>query len=543
MVFHGGPDGIWSNPTGPISSLAATVIESNVVGSSWPFAIAVVGDVNGDGYDDLAVSKFAWFPVNPPASSQYLGAVWVFHGSASGVTATNPGQADRRIESSTAGAEFGWSLDGAGDVNGDGYADLIVGADEWSDDPSQTYEGAAFVFQGSANGITATTTAEADATIEGNEPNALAGYSVAGIGDVNGDGYDDVAVGISDLSHPEPSEGGIAVFHGSMAGIASNTTQPPADVADALIEGNGNGYLGGSVDGAGDVNGDGFGDLIVGNPFWGDLAHIGEGVAVIFHGGPAGIASNGSAPFVDVANTEIQGNPNPHATWILGGSVGGIGDLNGDGFADVVLGAAGFSNPESQEGGFFVFHGGPEGVPHSRVEPVHEVADAVIEGNMAVLYLGDSPPAGGDVNGDGYSDLILGAGRWNDDPVQTMEGAVFIYHGGADALAQEADEYHNFSVAGALFGSPARGAGDLNGDGFADFVVGAPFHDVVSSSEGSVHVFYGSTDPSLSGPDWSFFGQDFRGWTGVGVGSAGDLTATGSGTWRWVRPCEQSRDR
>lgn len=530
MVFHGGPGGIASNGSGPIGPAANTVIETNLAHLLyWPGSLAIVGDVNGDGYDDLAVGYSVWDPASPSSPSNLNGAVWLFHGSAGGISANSLADADAFIESAVLGAQFGYSLEAAGDVNGDGYADVIVGSVTWHDDPSQTGEGAAFVFHGSGLGVTAISLDQADSVIEGNEQGLWTSDAVAGLGDVNGDGFDDVAVSMPFLSHPEFQEGGVAILYGSSTGIDDNPILSLAAGADTLIEGNSavGGLVTADVAGAGDVDGDGFDDVILGSAFWGDSpANISEGVVVVYHGSPSGIDPNPTGSFVDIADSVIEGNPSPHTQRHLGNSVAAAGDVNGDGFSDVVVGGE-FDNPEVDEGAQFVFFGSSDGVLTSRVEPVENVAIVVIEGDQAYQYLGSGPPAGGDFNGDGFSDLLVGLPQY--DLPEQNEGIVRIYHGGADTLAQEADAHHDFSVAGATFGSAASNAGDLNGDGFSDFVVGAPFHDVVFSEEGSAHVFYGSTDPSLSGPDWSFGGQYQGGRAGVGVASAGDLNGDGYG--------------
>ena len=174
------------------------------------------------------------------------GAAFVYHGSASGVNTA----AAVTLESNQADANLGYSVAGAGDVNGDGYSDVIVGAPFF--DKGQTDEGAAFVYHGSASGVNPI----AAVTLEQNQALAQLGASVAGAGDVNGDGYGDVIVGAPNGQF----FGGVAfVYHGGASGV--DTT------ADAQLESNqAFAQLGASVAGAGDVNGDGYGDVIVGAP-------------------------------------------------------------------------------------------------------------------------------------------------------------------------------------------------------------------------------------------------------------------------------------
>lgn len=518
LVFHGGPGGIASNGAGALVPNA--VIESNLAGFHFPTSLAVIGDVDGDGFDDIAAGETRWDPVNPPASTQLWGAVWIFEGSALGITASNLSHSDSSLYSGVQGAALGVSVAGAGDCNGDGFSDMVVGAWLWSDDPAQPSEGMAWVVLGSETGIS-----QDGGLIEGNQAQAYAGLNVAGVGDVNGDGFDDIAVGAPFLDHGEPDEGAVVIFHGNDGGIDSNPTEALADAADSLIEGNLDFNTFSSFSGAGDINGDGYGDLVVGSGLWGDSpSHPGEGVALVYHGGPMGIPSNGSASAADVADTVIEGNPSPHGGIELGDQVAGVGDVNGDGFSDLVLGANRFANGDVDEGALFVFHGRQGGIPNSRTNPVEEVADNVIEGNSAGLFLGGTRPAAGDVNGDGYSDLVAPVPHYAAS--EHAEGAVLIYHGGGDVPRSDPDARYDEPIANSHLGYPAAGVGDLNGDGYADFAAGAPLD---GGWMGKVHVFYGSPGAVLTTPDWSYVGSFVGGRTGQSVASAGDVNGDGFG--------------
>jgi hypothetical protein len=138
------------------------------------------------------------------------GAAFVFLGSASGIASGNPASAAAQLESDQVFANFGVSVAGAGDVNDDGYADVIVGARFY--DAGQANEGAAFVFLGSASGIASGNPATAAAQLEVDQTNANLGYSVAGAGDVNGDGYADVIVGSRFYDAGQTNEGTAFVF-------------------------------------------------------------------------------------------------------------------------------------------------------------------------------------------------------------------------------------------------------------------------------------------------------------------------------------------
>src|SRR5439155_970301 len=202
------------------------------------------------------------------------GRAFVFLGSASGLASTPAWTA----ESDQASADFGASVATAGDVNGDGYADVIVGAHLY--DNGQSNEGRAFVYLGSASGLASTPAW----TAESNQANADFGTSVAAAGDVNSDGFGDVIVGADLYDNGQTDEGRIFVYLGSATGLAPapdwTADSNQADAAFAF-----------SVAAAGDVNGDGFGDVIAGAPAF-DNGQTDEGRAFVFLGSGAGLAAS-----------------------------------------------------------------------------------------------------------------------------------------------------------------------------------------------------------------------------------------------------------
>jgi hypothetical protein len=163
-------------------------------------------------------------------------------------------------------------------VNGDGYADVIVGARGYN--AGKSNEGAAFVFLGSASGVSDGNPATADAQLESNQTDAYLGESVSGAGDVNGDGYADVIVGAYLYNAGSTDEGAAFIFLGSASGIADGT---PSNAAAKLESNKANANLGTSVSAAGDVNGDGYADVIVGAPYY-TKGQSDEGVALVFLG-------------------------------------------------------------------------------------------------------------------------------------------------------------------------------------------------------------------------------------------------------------------
>jgi len=165
---------------------------------------------------------------------------------------------------------------------------------------------------------------------------------------------------------------------------------------------------------AGDVNGDGYSDVIIGSHFYTDGANTNEGRAFVYYGSPAGISTSPDSTPDDA----------DQANSFFGRSVACAGDVNGDGYSDVIQGAYNYDNPESNEGAAFVYHGSTTGI--------NAVAVSMVESNQANAILGYAVASAGDVNGDGYSDLIVGA--YGFDNIQTNEGTYFVYHGNSPGI-------------------------------------------------------------------------------------------------------------
>jgi hypothetical protein len=253
FVYHGSARGLSATP--------AWTAESDETFAYFGVSVGTAGDVNGDGYADVIVGAFDYD--NGQTSE---GGAFVYHGSAAGLSATP----DWTAESNQRYADFGYSVGTAGDVNGDGYADSIVGAPFY--DGGQTSEGGAFVYHGSAGGLSTTP----DWTAESDQADARFGVSVASAGDVNGDGYADAIVGAHQYNNGQTSEGVAFIYHGDAAGLSTAPSRR-AESDQTLAQ------FGRSVGTAGDVNADGFAELIVGAPYY-DSGQFDEGVVFVWRG-------------------------------------------------------------------------------------------------------------------------------------------------------------------------------------------------------------------------------------------------------------------
>ncbi len=472
-VYHGSAGGL--------STSAAWTAESDQSGAGFAGSVAGAGDVNGDGYDDVVVGADAH--ANGESGE---GRAFVYHGSAAGL-ATSPAWT---AEGDQVGAEFGHSVATAGDVNGDGYADVVVGA--LFHDNGSTDEGRASVFLGSAAGLSTST----GWTAEGDQASAAFGSSVASAGDVNGDGYGDVVIGAVEFDNGEAGEGRAFLYLGSAGGLSSG--------ADWTAESDQGGALfGHSVAGAGDVDGDGYGDLIVGARDF-DAGEADEGRASIYHGSAAGLAAA-------AAWTAETGQ----GAW-FGYSVATAGDVDGDGYGDVVVGAIFYDNGQPGEGRAFLYDGTASGLSTT--------ASWMAESNDEAANFGYSVASAGDVNGDGYGDVIVAAHGHDGDLL--VEGAAFVYHGSASGLSSSAAWTAETDQAFARV-SAVSGAGDVNGDGYGDVVVGSYRYDNGQTDEGRAFVYHGSSTGLATAAAWTAEGNQGSAFFGWSVSTAGDVDGDG----------------
>jgi hypothetical protein len=389
-------------------------------------------------------------------------------------------------------AWFGWSLNTAGDVNSDGYEDIIVAAYRYKTFFPQ--DGKIFVFYGSPSGLSNAP----DWTAIGAWNGALLGHSVAPAGDVNGDGYDDIVVGV-----PSPKGNGgngwAYAYYGSADGLSA---EPDWTVTDPQAAS----WYGRTVGGPGDVNGDGYDDVVVGAPHWDNGEHD-EGRAYMYLGSAIGLET-----------TPVWVTESNQADSLYGRWVGSTGDVNGDGYDDMAVGAHFYDGDQLDEGRVFVFYGSATGLSTT--------ADWIADGNQVRGWFGRAVSTAGDVNGDGYDDLMVGAPKYDGDFLNS--GATFIFFGSVTGLSPTPDWTTYVDQADAWYGRRLNTAGDVNGDGYSDVVSGAPNYDdggLVDS--GRTYVFYGSATGPSTTADWiKLYDQD-KGWFGRAVSSAGDVDGDG----------------
>jgi hypothetical protein len=476
-VYHGSASGLSSTP--------AWSAESNQAGARLGHQVDGAGDVNGDGYDDVIVGIYLW-----SNGQTQEGAARVYLGSATGLSPTHAWH----VEGESASAMLGIDVDGAGDVDGDGFDDVVVGA--WGWDNGQTDEGRALLYEGSASGL-ATTPAW---TFESNVASALLGYAVAGAGDVDGDNLDDVVVGAHGYDISSATDEGKAwLFLGTTATLAGTA-------AWSMESNQTGGVLGTRVSDAGDVNGDGLGDWAVGG--WNyDNGQTDEGQVWVFHGSASSLASATAA-------WTGQGD---QTSAVYGHGIGSAGDVNADGYDDFLVGAGYYDNGQVDEGRGFLYLGSASGLDPS--------AAWTVESNQVSALMSHQVSGIGDCDGDGFDDFLVGAIYW--DGALVDEGRAWLYMGSSLLPSNAATWRGESNQAGAGFGVSVAGAGDVDADGFSDLLVGAYAWDGPLSNEGKAFLFFGSNSGPSTIADWSAEGDQAGAHFGRLVSTAGDVNGDG----------------
>jgi hypothetical protein len=345
-------------------------------------------------------------------------------------------------------------------VNGDGYSDIIVGA--YSFDDVVVNGGRAYVYLGGVGGLATTPAWKA----YGTQAHENLGGSVAGAGDVNGDGYSDVLISADSRANGQTHEGVVLLFLGSSNGLGPDGT---FDNADWRIEGGVANARIGFCAPAGDVNGDGFSDFAVGVPYLNDNT----GAAFVYHG-QADIQDRQDATLAD-ADWRVDGN---QPMGYFGNHAVSAGDVNADGYSDLLVTAFNQADTQTREGMAFLYRGGDGGLESSW-------SWSRAESHQASAGFGEGAASAGDVNGDGFSDVVISAPGYDDE--HFTEGRVWVYLGSVNGLTEPCwmVEGNQTNVA---FGRAVATAGDFDGDGFSDIMVGSPQYP----SGGRMHFYRGN---------------------------------------------------
>ena len=408
------------------------------------YRVSSAGDINNDGYGDVVIGA-------SEVLYSYTGA-YILLGGPSGLEKPLSSANGRIVENGVYSGDI-IEVSDAGDVNGDGYGDIVLGFP--ASRAGAISGGAIYVVHGSSRGIGYMNTSDADTRLVGTTSQGLGAF-VSGAGDVNADGFDDVLLGAFSRTGSESS--GVSLRYGSPDGISDDAfyiggTQFSAGPTE---------YIGPASD-AGDVNGDGFADLLLSSPGFDST----NGAVYVVHGQATILPSMA----LEDADTELVGTRGFGA----GSAIDGGGDINGDGYADVLIGnGGGFYAPV--QGATYVVYGEAAGISDALLNDaqVHILAEE--DGTNA----GGAISHAGDVDQDGFGDILIGA---NLDRYNTAGGATYLVSGaslGTGVYSLQAARLRVVGESGAQLGFDVSDAGDVDGDGYADFMGGSKYGNTVS---------------------------------------------------------------
>ncbi len=445
------------------------------------------------------------------------------------------------INGIAAGDGSGASVSSAGDVNGDGYNDLIIGANG-----ANSLTGQAYVIFGDASGFSADIELSSLDGTNGFLLNGVAaadqfGGSVSSAGDFNGDGYDDIIIGAhKNHARGVSDSGAVYLIYGKASGFAASLNVSTLNGTNgAVIHGvDTNAQTGLSVSSAGDFNGDGYDDVIVGSP--------GTTPGTMFFAGTTHIIFGSSTPTIH--DTDIQDIQATLGFAINGAAtndqvglgVSSTGDINRDGYDDIIIGA----HQAGTTGSAYVIFG-YNTASYSTIElaALSTGLGFVMNGIDAGDKFGSAVSSAGDVNGDGFDDFIIGAPHSNSSGSES--GKSYVVFGKASGWGisfdiSSLDGTNGFILNGVNTpdnsGATISSAGDVNNDGFDDFIIGAPRSNSNGVNSGKSHIIFGKASgwsasfelSSLDGTNgFTLNGIDAGDGTGSSVSSARDVNGDG----------------
>ncbi|AUM11349.1 Ig-like domain-containing protein [Ketobacter alkanivorans] len=517
-------------------------IEGYEVGDWFARSVGGGGDSNGDGFEDIVIGV-AYSDI----SAGDAGAAYVIFGAAgatrSDIQVNSLAATDGFLIYGTDAADFlGMTVDLTGDLNGDGYDEIVVVASH--DDTSVADGGTIYVIWGEAGATRSDIDLSAMGPSDGfrilsHEVGDAVGNTsfidpqnaqfLDADGDFNGDGIDDLIIGHSASDQGGGDSGLVYVIFGQTGATRSDVdlSSYAGQGFEINTGGVGGELLGHSVQFIGDFNGDGFNDLVVGAVRSDAVAgDAGQAYVIFGHAGP----TFNNIDLTAMTNTEgFTISTSEAASW-LGGSVGSS-DVNGDGLSDVLIGNVASNTGYGDSGSILVLYGYNSATYADMTFGSVPIGSGfTIYGEGVSDFFSHAVEGVGDVNGDGVDDIM--ATSWVDDEGGGDAGAAWIIYGvsgasRADVQLNTLDSSDGFKIIGDravdYFGM-ANAVADLNGDGYQDLVVASRQGDNGAADAGEVNVIWGKDFLSLVDSDLTgTAGADYL------VGTSGDDTIAAAG--------------
>ena len=466
----------WENCAG-----TQTINESHykIIGeSTGDFAgssVASAGDVDGDGLDDVLIGAYQNDDGGLRAGKAYL-----FLASSLGSSnIIDLSQADYFFIGENADDYAGRSVSSAGDVDGDGLSDILIGA--YQNDDGGGAAGKAYLILASSLGSNTTIAlSNADYAFIGENAGDYAGYTLAKTGDIDGDNLNDILIGAYGNDDGGSQAGKVYLVLSSSLGSSTTIDLSNADYA---FEGEASGdYAGYSIAGFDDVNGDGSGDILIG-AYGNDDGGSSAGKAYLFFG-----TSLGSSSLVDLSQADYSFVGEDYGEY-AGYSVSDVSDIDGDGLDEIVI-----ASPENDDGGpqagkvYLIFSSSLSGTTTIDLS----TADYAFVGETTYDYAGYSVSLARDVDGDGLGDILIGA-PYNDEGGSDA-GKVYLILGSSLGSSSTIDlSQADYSMIGDgsydHAGTSVSSAGDMNGDGYDEILIGVPDNDDGGSNAGTIGLF------------------------------------------------------
>ncbi|ELR98978.1 integrin alpha, partial [Gloeocapsa sp. PCC 73106] len=472
------------------------------------FSVSNAGDINGDGIDDLIIGAYG-ADINGSKS----GSSYVVFGKSTPFSST--------LDLSTLNGSNGFTLNGvaaddysgisvssAGDINGDGIDDLIIGA--YRADPNGSGSGSSYVVFGKSTPFSSTLDLSTlngsnGFTLNGVAADDFSGFSVSSAGDINGDGIDDLIIGANRASPNGNYSGSSYVVFGKSTPFSSTLNLSTLNGSNGFTLNGvaGYDYSGRSVSSAGDINGDGIDDLIIGA----DRADPNGS-----RSGSSYVVFGKNTPFNPTLNlSTLDGSNGFTLNGVAAGdysgfSVSSAGDINGDGIDDLIIGADRANPNGGDSGSSYVVFG--KSTPFSSTLDLSTLDGSngfTLNGVADNDYSGRSVSSAGDINGDGIDDIIIGANRANSNGSDS--GSSYVVFGkntpfNSTLNLSTLNGTNGFTLNGVAAddrsGRSVSSAGDINGDGLDDIIIGAFGASPNGTASGSSYVVFGALPPSIS---------------------------------------------